>query len=339
MLESDRLLMGLCLQEAWKYQTLTFPNPAVGAMVVGKNGTILSLQAHTKSGDAHAEINALKIAYETLSQRPCPAQSSSDIHAFLSQHHQGIFNDCSIYVTLEPCNHYGKTPPCAELLEMIKPQRIIIGAPERQGKASGGRERLEKAGICIQAGVLQEECEKMLDPFLCYTQKGHFNLFKIAQRLNGDYKSGVISGEKSREFTHNQRTIADRLIVSGATLRTDRPILDARYAALKYGKKAPHIKVLSTRGDFDPSIAAFGVEGRCVEVCHHILELGLESGFNIIEGGWGLFESLYMHIDMVLMHCSASLYGAFEVSGFPWAGKIVYVQQLGDDALLWIKKS
>ncbi|PAF44811.1 bifunctional diaminohydroxyphosphoribosylaminopyrimidine deaminase/5-amino-6-(5-phosphoribosylamino)uracil reductase RibD [Helicobacter sp. 11S02596-1] len=362
---NDTKLMALCLQEAWKYQTLPLPNPAVAAMVIGENGEILSICAHTKSGEAHAEVSAIKIAYEALTNEVCPEGEASALHSFLAKNHRGIFRNCSIYVTLEPCNHYGKTPPCAELLEIIKPKRVIIGATETQGNAQGGAKRLANAGIEVCFGVAEKECNDLLYPFLCLKKTGHFNLFKIAMRLDGNYQSGVISGALSREFTHNQRRVANALIVSGKTFREDRPLLDCRYASNNDGKNAPpdglrnapDVRVLTSQtgfdgiheggrndkfGGFDTSIPAFGVPGREIRICHQISELGLERGFNIIEGGWGLFESLAPSIDMVLVHYSPTLKpNARDIlmAGFAWDGELVYTQPLGNDALLWIKKS
>ncbi|PAF49533.1 riboflavin biosynthesis protein RibD [Helicobacter sp. 12S02232-10] len=334
----DERLMSICLEEAWKYQTLTLPNPAVGAMVVEKNTEVLSVCAHTKSGTAHAEVNALKVAYEKLSNQVCPAKTSNDIHYFLAKNHRGIFKDCSLYVTLEPCNHYGKTPPCAELLEIIRPKRVIVGAMERQAEAFGGAKRLLNAGIEVRLGILEKECNAMLYPFLCQKENGRFNLFKIAQRLNGDYKSGIISGLSSREFTHNQRSVANALIVSGATLREDRPTLDSRYALKDYGKKAPNVRILTSQSEFDLDIPLFSVPDREVKICHSISDLGLESGFNIIEGGWRLFKSLNSQIDMVLVHFSPTLKMGVHSAGFEWGGELLYTQKLENDALLWIKR-
>ncbi|PAF42967.1 bifunctional diaminohydroxyphosphoribosylaminopyrimidine deaminase/5-amino-6-(5-phosphoribosylamino)uracil reductase RibD [Helicobacter sp. 11S03491-1] len=337
-MNSDEELLSLCIQEAWRYQSLTLPNPAVGAMVLGEGGEILSIRAHTRSGYAHAEINALKDAYEVLSGKVCPFSQSQDIHHYLQHHHQGIFEKCSIYVTLEPCNHYGKTPPCAELLENIRPKKIVIGALERQGEAHGGSQRLKKAGINVECGVLESGCEDLLYPFLCLRQKGHFNLFKIAQRLNGDYQSGKISGRESIEFTHNQRSIANTMIISGKTAREDKPILDARYGLEIYGKKAPNIKILSTHKKFDSSIPLFHVHERHVQICSEPSELGLDCGFNLIEGGWKLFETLSSFVDMVLIHISPTIISNSANNGFFWQGKMLHTQKLGDDGLIWIKK-
>ncbi|PAF52342.1 riboflavin biosynthesis protein RibD [Helicobacter sp. 13S00477-4] len=330
--------MSLCINEAWRYQTLTLPNPAVGAMIVGDNGEILALSAHQKSGTYHAEVNALKIAYEKLTSKKCIGQTPEEIHNFLEENHCGMFRGCSVFITLEPCNHYGKTPPCAKLLEDIRPKRVVVGSLEKT-QAQGGINRLQEAGIEVIYGVEQKKCEDLLYPFLCLSQKGSFNLFKLAQRLNGDYKSGLISGKESREFTHNQRSIADKIIISGKTLRNDRPILDSRHANEMYSEKVTDVMVLSREDILDNTAPIFDVLDRKVMMSSEVLGLGLEDGFNVIEGGWELFESLESFIDMFLIHFSPTLRQNIFSKGFFWDGELLYTHKLGNDALLWIKKS
>ncbi|MDO7252446.1 bifunctional diaminohydroxyphosphoribosylaminopyrimidine deaminase/5-amino-6-(5-phosphoribosylamino)uracil reductase RibD [Helicobacter cappadocius] len=337
-MSSDEYFLSLCIQEAWKYQSLTLPNPAVGAMVVDGGGNILSVCAHTKAGSAHAEVNALKNAYEKLSYQKCNLADAKEIHHYLKANHQGIFNDCTIYVTLEPCNHYGKTPPCAELIETIRPKRVVIGSSEIQKQASGGAKRLQDSGIEVVQNVLEFECNALLYPFLCLKERGHFNLFKIAQRINGDYQSGLISGMESRVFTHNQRCVADTLIISGKTLRVDRPTLDVRYCTKEYANTSPNIQILTKEKSFYDA-PLFKVPCRKVDICHQIEHLKLQKGFNVIEGGWDLFESLHSFVDMVLVYISPTLKQNIKSKGFEWNAELLYIQKLGNDGLLWIKKS
>ena len=110
----DNFYMKLAIDEAWKYQLLTYPNPAVGCVIV-KDGRLLAIEAHKEVGLPHAEINALKTAFLTQDSNSIlkVKNSSHEIHDFLSKNHNNFFNDCEIYTTLEPCNHEGKTPSCA----------------------------------------------------------------------------------------------------------------------------------------------------------------------------------------------------------------------------------
>ena len=148
----------LSCQKAWEYQALTYPNPAVGAAVV-KNGAMLSLEAHKKAGEPHAEVEALKVAFFALSNDSdkkellFKLQTSHEIHDFLKQNATTLFNDCDIYVTLEPCAHEGRTPSCAKLLSTLKPQCVIVGAKEQNIEAIGG------CDILSQRTVHQWECK------------------------------------------------------------------------------------------------------------------------------------------------------------------------------------
>jgi len=163
----------LAINEAWKYQFLTYPNPAVGACVV-KDDKVLAVEAHHEAGLPHAEVNALKSAFLNIypNSEIKNLKSSQDIHTFLIQNHNNFFQDCTIYVTLEPCNHMGKTPACAVLLEKIGIKKVVIGILDPNSKASGGKERLEKAKIEVK--VLDDKNSyNLLYPFIKW-QKNNF---------------------------------------------------------------------------------------------------------------------------------------------------------------------
>ena len=119
--------MNLAISEAWKYQGLTYPNPAVGCTVVGEHGEILAVEAHHKAGEPHAEVNALKAAYYKLTQDDTilSLTSSFDIHNYLLKNHNNIFKNCSLYSTLEPCSHIGKTPACANLIAKLGIKNVL----------------------------------------------------------------------------------------------------------------------------------------------------------------------------------------------------------------------
>ena len=123
----DTFLMQKALDAAWAYQVLTFPNPAVGAVVSNDAGEILGIGAHQKAGTAHAEVLALKAAYIKLSGDTTlnSIEDASFIHDYLYTHHNHLLSDLTIYVTLEPCNHYGKTPPCSKLIHTLKLRRVV----------------------------------------------------------------------------------------------------------------------------------------------------------------------------------------------------------------------
>ncbi|RVZ27988.1 bifunctional diaminohydroxyphosphoribosylaminopyrimidine deaminase/5-amino-6-(5-phosphoribosylamino)uracil reductase [Helicobacter pylori] len=338
-------LLETCLNKAWEYQTLALENPSVACMVLDKHHEILSLETHKKAKTPHAEVlaaqSALKILRPSLKNDLEKLEDPKTLSDFLKTRHDNAFKDCVFLITLEPCNSYGKTPACSELLEVLRPKRVIIAAEENEAK-KGGLARLQKARIeTMICRNLENKAKDLLLPFRVMEQKGRFNLFKLALRMNGDYYHGKITGQKSVIFTHNQRAICDTLIISGKTIRTDNPLLDARFCDSFYQNKNPNIAILSKRS-INPSSKVFFVPNRLVNIFNNPKDLPLEKGFNFIEGGWGLFESLRDKIDALLLHSHASMIGeAFSTLALktPFKGRLLHVQILENEALLWIENS
>ena len=135
----NEFYMQLALNKAWEYQGLTYPNPAVGAIVT-LNGKILAIEAHQKAGTSHAEVLALLSAYETLSNTHIDFDSKDahQAHTFLLDLPKDFFSQCSIYVTLEPCSHQGQTPSCASLLQSLSLERVVIGIKDPIEGHNGG---------------------------------------------------------------------------------------------------------------------------------------------------------------------------------------------------------
>jgi len=281
--------MKLAIEEAWKYQGLTFPNPSVGAAVV-KHGMLVSLAAHQVAGDPHAEVLAIKEAYLKLSddeqkkEKLLTLSTSSEIHEFLYENHDELFAECEIFSTLEPCNHFGKTPPCAMLVEKLKFSRAIFGSSDLGDSSGGGGSRLEDLGIYVERGFMEEECDLLLEPFVRWSG-GQFIFFKLAQTLNGAVSPGKISCDESFELTHKIRDKLDLIIVGGNTVRMDRPTLDARLV----GGKAPDVMILSRGDDFDRTIPLFAIPDRKVFVSSK-LEIPQEYRFIMIEGGPNMLD-------------------------------------------------
>ncbi|WRE31828.1 bifunctional diaminohydroxyphosphoribosylaminopyrimidine deaminase/5-amino-6-(5-phosphoribosylamino)uracil reductase [Helicobacter pylori] len=338
-------LLEICLNKAWEYQTLALENPSVACMVLDKHHEILSLETHKKAKTPHAEVlaakSALKILRPSLKNDLEKLEDPKTLSDFLKKHHNNAFTDCVFLITLEPCNSYGKTPACSELLEILKPKRVAIAAEENEAK-KGGLARLQKARIeTIICHNLENKAKDLLLPFRVMEQKGRFNLFKLALRMNGDYHHGKITGQKSVIFTHNQRAICDTLIISGKTIRTDNPLLDARFCDSFYQNKNPNIAILS-KHSIDPHSKVFSAPNRLVNTFHDPKDLPLEKGFNFIEGGWELFESLRDKIDALLLHSHASMIGeAFNTIALktPFKGRLLHAQILENEALLWIENS
>ncbi|MGL2886580.1 bifunctional diaminohydroxyphosphoribosylaminopyrimidine deaminase/5-amino-6-(5-phosphoribosylamino)uracil reductase [Helicobacter pylori] len=338
-------LLEMCLNKAWEYQTLALENPSVACMVLDKNHEILSLETHKKAKTPHAEVlaakSALKILRPSLKNDLEKLEDPKILSDFLKTRHDNAFTDCVFLITLEPCNSYGKTPACSGLLEVLKPKRVVIAAEENEAK-KGGLARLQKAHIeTIICHNLENKAKDLLLPFRVMEQKGRFNLFKLALRMNGDYHHGKITGPKSVIFTHNQRAVCDTLIISGKTIRTDNPLLDARFCDSFYHNKNPNIAILSKRS-INPNSKVFFAPNRLVNIFNNPKDLPLEKGFNFIEGGWELFESLRDKIDALLLHSHASMIGeAFSALALktPFKGRLLHAQILENEALLWIENS
>jgi len=280
----------LAINEAWKYQLLTYPNPAVGCVVVIKNRVFV--EAHKKAGMPHAEVNALWSAYSAFFDTPF-LKSSQDIHEYLYKNHNNFFNDATIYVTLEPCNHTGKTPACSKLIETLKPKKLVIGWLDPITSHSGGVERLQNAGIEVEV-LNDKRCYNLIEPFIKWTND-KFIFFKFATSLNGVYTGGYITKKESLEWVHKVRNNLDLIIIGGETVRTDRPTLDSRLV----NGKAPDILIYSRSKEFDKTIPLFKIPNRKVYISDN-LDIINKYKFIMIEGGENLYQKVKNLVDMKL---------------------------------------
>lgn len=330
MTSSDDLLIKHCCDIAWEAQTLALPNPSVGSIITRENGEILSQGVHNLAGAPHAEVIAIKQGYYALTQdsRILNLESSLELHNFLLSNHNGIFKNHSLYVSLEPCSHYGKTPPCANLIKELGFAKVIIGTRDSNTLAAGGMQILQEAGIHTSLSQIQEKAKKLLLPFEILKKRGQFVLFKIAMRLDGSYTSGQISAKTSRIFTHNQRSVCDYLCISGATLRSDNPTLNARYALPPYNKhKQPKLCLFSMREN-NPRFQIF----------RHAQEVESLKGFVVIEGGFKLLYALREYIDMLLIHKAFFCIDSnLTQSSNPMEFELLHTMNLGKDLALWLR--
>ncbi|ELK3774124.1 bifunctional diaminohydroxyphosphoribosylaminopyrimidine deaminase/5-amino-6-(5-phosphoribosylamino)uracil reductase RibD [Campylobacter jejuni] len=314
--------MNLALNEAWKYQFLTYPNPAVGCVILDKNGKILAIKAHEKAGLAHAELNAITHAFKSLRPEISLPKEANALHEFICKNHQGVFKDSIAFVTLEPCSHQGKTPPCAKLFSKLGFKKIFISVKDGNKIASGGAEFLKKQGIELEFDILKEEGKKLLKPFLKW-QKGQFKLFKLALSMNGSPFGKIVSNELSRAYAHKIRAVIDLLVVGGETIRKDHPILDARLCKAK----APNLCILSRQNidNFDKNIPLFKVPNRQIYT-----QIPSEAKFLMYEGGENFLEIFKDEIDMFLIFQSSSLNDEKNVT-IPLNFKPLYRNFLGSD--------
>lgn len=292
--------MQLAIDGAWRYQFLTYPNPAVGATVV-KNNKVLAVGCHKKAGMPHAEVEALKLAYLTKypNSKLKELINSTDIHNFLIENHNNFFINCSIYVTLEPCNHIGKTPACANLLELISIKKVYIATLDTNNLATGGYQRLKNIGIDVEIGVLENQAKNLLYPFTQW-QKGNFSFFKIAMREDGSVDSGYITTKDSLTLVHKIREKLDLLVIGGNTVRIDRPTLDSRFSE---NNISPNILIYSKEKYFDKTIPLFNVDNREVTVSDN-LNLISKNRFVMIEGGLNLLKIIDNLPNMIMLFIS-----------------------------------
>ena len=289
-------LLDLAINEAWKYQFLTYPNPAVGASLIVNNKLFVS--AHNKAGEAHAEVNVLWEAFRAFHKTP-NLKTSSEIHEYLIKNHNNFFNDALMAVTLEPCSHIGKTPSCANLLSIIKPKKVSIGWLDPISSHSGGVEILKNAGIDVEV-LNDKRCFDLIEPFIKWN-KDRFIFFKLASSLNGVYTGGYITKESSLKWVHKVRNNLDLIVIGGNTVRIDRPTLDAR----KVNGKAPNILIYSKNKDFDKTIPLFNVENRKVMISDN-LDIIKNYNFIMIEGGENLYNELKEVVDWKLFMINIS---------------------------------
>lgn len=329
MVNFDEFYMQACLDEAWKYQCLTYPNPAVGAAVL-KEGRLLSIAAHQEAGAPHAEVLALKEAYYRLTKDSdiLPITQALHLHNYLQTHAHNLFNDATLYVTLEPCFHYGKTPPCSLLIKSLGLKEVIIGTLDPNIEATGGATYLRRNGIKVRVGVLERQSQELIEPFVKWSN-GSFVLFKYAQTFNGVVKGGIISSQASREYVHALRNRIDLLVIGGNTVRIDRPILDARLV----GGRAPNVLIYSKKKSFSDNIPLFGIEGRHVYI-EDSLERIAQHSFVMIEGGEGMLRATKMMVDWYLQFVAPKC-RALENYRCDKKIEFLHTQKIDRDLMIW----
>jgi len=207
--ERDRVHMARCLELAERYRGRTSPNPIVGCVIVDRRGKVVAEGAHPGPGKAHAEIAALKK---------------------LNFKAKGA----TLYVNLEPCNHQGRTPPCAPVVRDSGVARVVIGMPDPIEGHGGGIAVLKAAKIAVTTDVLREQCERANLPFITWAREGRpaFTL-KAAITLDGKIatvtgESKWITGEAARADVMRLRSTHDAVMVGVGTVLADDPALTAR---------------------------------------------------------------------------------------------------------------
>ena len=204
---SDETLMARAIDEAKRGRPS--PNPHVGAVVANADGTILGCGHHERAGEAHAEVAAIADATETRGH--------------------------TLFVTMEPCNHHGRTPPCTEAVIAAGFARVVVGARDPAPHVPGSVEKMRAAGIEVTLGVLEQECEWLIADFSKHIQTGlPFVTLKAAVTLDGRMATRTgdskwITGEEARTEAHRMRDRSDAVLVGIGTVLADDPALTVRH--------------------------------------------------------------------------------------------------------------
>lgn len=210
----DHIYMRRALQLAGYGAGHVSPNPMVGCVIVSADDRVIGEGWHRRYGGPHAEVNAV---------------------ASILPDDRHLLNESTVYVTLEPCSHYGKTPPCAKMLCELKPARVVVGTGDPNPKVSGrGIKMLREAGIKVDEDCLRDECRQLnVRFFTAHTLHRPWIILKWAENEAGqmnapDGKPIVISSPLTSTLMHAQRAMTDAILVGTNTLLTDNPSLDTR---------------------------------------------------------------------------------------------------------------
>ena len=212
----DEKYMARCLQLAMNGEGSTYPNPLVGSVIV-HNGKIIGEGFHRKAGEPHAEVNAIN-----------------------SVRNNELFKESTLYVNLEPCAHFGRTPPCSLAIINHKIPRVVIGCVDTFSEVSGkGIEMMRKAGVEVKTGVLEQESRYLNRRFFTFHEKNRpFVMLKWARTLDGfidiHRETGApaqptwITNEWARRSVHKQRSTEQAILIGTNTALKDDPSLTLR---------------------------------------------------------------------------------------------------------------
>ena len=278
--KTDKEYMHLALKLARKAWGRTSPNPMVGAVVVREH-RIVGRGFHAKAGEPHAERIALTEAGEAA-------------------------RGATLYVTLEPCNHHGKTPPCTEAVLESGVRRVVIGQMDpNPAVRGGGGEFLRARGLEVATGVMERECAHLNEAFNTYVTQGRpFLAVKVAASLDGKIATSTgdskwVTNERSRNFVHKLRAGADAIMVGMGTVRADDPQLTCRR---KYGTDPvrvildgglnirPDRKVFNA--DSDAGLMVFTREGADTKKIRDLEAAGAEVVQVKADGDWVSFPEV-----------------------------------------------
>lgn len=288
-----------CLQIARNGASYTAPNPMVGAVVVC-DGKIIGEGYHRRYGDAHAEPNAINAVED-----------------------KSLLKKSTLYVNLEPCSHYGKTPPCVDLIILSEIPRVVVGTLDPNPKVAGrGIEKLRQAGIDVVCGVLENECRELNKHFFTFIEKQRPYItlkwaqtrdgFIDAERKNAEIPPLAISNEMTKILAHKLRAEHQAILVGTNTAVLDNPKLTVRH----WSGRNP-IRIAIDRSGripadshlFDGSVRTIIYTEKFSENKENLEFVRLNFDHNIIKN---ILQNIYEHnINSVLVEGGAQLISSF----------------------------
>jgi len=319
---TDERNMGRAIAAAAAVRGHTSPNPWVGAVVVTANGTYQAATAPL--GGPHAEVSALRLAAEAGAS----AAGST------------------LYTTLEPCAHHGRTPPCLDAIVAAGVGRVVVGIVDPDPSVSGrGIAALCDAGVEVEVGMLAREVEQQLAPYLKHRRTGRpWVVLKLAATLDGrtaapDASSRWITGEAARADAHRLRAESDAVLVGAGTVRADDPELTVRGVE---GARQPLRVVLGRAPDGARIHPALELSGDLGAVLDHLGGLGIVQ--LLVEGGARVAHDVHAAglVDRYVLYLAPAFFGGddgtpvFRGAGAATVGelargRIVSVERLGED--------
>lgn len=318
--DEDRAAMGRALALAASVRTRTSPNPWVGCVVVAGGRSFEG--ATEPPGGRHAEAVALDAA---------GAEAAG----------------ATLYVTLEPCAHYGRTPPCADAIVDAGIRRVVVAAVDPDPQVAGrGIELLRSSGVDVEVGTGAPEATELLAPYLKHRRTGRpWVVLKLAATLDGriaapDGSSRWITGEEARVDAHVLRAQSDAVLVGAGTVRIDDPELTVR--AEPVPDRQPLRVVLGHAPEDARVLPALELQGPPADVLD---ELGDKGVLQLLVEGGATVAHTFHHaglVDRYVLYLAPALFGGddsramFAGAGAPdidsvWRGRIVAVRQLGPD--------
>lgn len=264
-MQTDEKYMRRALELARHGELDASPNPMVGAVIVDPSGRIIGEGWHRRCGEGHAEVNAVASVKDP-----------------------SMLRDATMYVTLEPCSHYGKTPPCADMIVEKGIPRVVIGTLDPFAKVSGrGVAKLLAAGVEVSTGMLEDECRELNRKFMtAHRLHRPYITLKWAQSADG-YIDGRISTHVTSVAVHKMRATNDAILIGSGTALADNPTLTTR----DFAGKSPVKVVLDRRRRLPADLRLFN-DGEVIvlsdcrnlsEAMERLYDRGLTSV--LVEGG------------------------------------------------------